>query len=191
MNNYYRRSGTPVSRSNRVVENDNRKIKKLYKFLIAFTVSFLAGVVAMLGFDYTLVVVPAIVGIVLLFGSVERNSNFFSFIIPITTVLPIVCGLGTGSSPARIILDMAILNVGMILAINYRPFLWKKTVLLGDLPLWYFILFGSVTNNVTGTVLLVLITLKALIATVITLGIVFVIRVLLTGEEIYKWTEQS
>lgn len=191
MNNYYRRSGTPVSRSSKVIENDNRKIKKLYKFLIAFAVSLLAGTVALLGFDYTLVVIPAIVGIVLLFGSVERNSNYFGFILPITTVLPILCGLITGADPTRIILDILVLNIGMILAINYRPFLWKKTVLLGDLPLWYYILFCSVTNDVNGTVLLVLITIKSLIATIITLGIVFAIRVLLTGEEIYKWTEQG
>lgn len=191
MSNYYKRSTTPVHRSNRVVESNDKKIKKRYKFLIAFAVAFIAGALAMLGGDYTVALVPAILGIVLLFGSVEKKPNYISYVLPLIIVLPIACGVFTGSAITQILINIAMLGVGLILAINYRPFLWKRSVLLCDLPLWYFILFGAVTNDITGTVLLVSILLKTLMATVITLGVVLAVRVLVTGEEIHKWTEQS
>ena len=191
MNNYYRRSNTPVSRSSRVIESENRKIKNIYKLAISFGVSLITLVVGMLGYDYFVVLIPAIIGMTLLLGSVEKDTNLLAYLLPFAFIMPVACGLFTGASIAGVILQIAILVIAVILSINYRPFIWKRSVLLGDLPLWYFILFGAVTNAGTGIVLVLSVVIKALIATTITLGIVFAVRVLLTGEEIHKWTTQG
>lgn len=191
MNNYYRRSNTPVSRSSRVVESENRKIKNIYKLAISFGVSLITLVVGMLGYDYYVVLIPAIIGMTLLLGSVEKDTNLLAYLLPFAFIMPVACGLFTGASIAGVILQIAILVIAVILSINYRPFIWKRSVLLGDLPLWYFILFGAVTNAGTGTVLVLSVVIKALIATTITLGVIFAVRVLLTGEEIHKWTTQG
>lgn len=191
MNNYYRRSNTPVSRSSRVIESENRKIKNIYKLAISFGVSLITLVVGTLGYDYYVVLIPAIIGMTLLLGSVEKDTNLLAYLLPFAFIMPVACGLFTGASIAGVILQIAILVIAVILSINYRPFIWKRSVLLGDLPLWYFILFGAVTNAGTGTVLVLSVVIKALIATTITLGVIFAVRVLLTGEEIHKWTTQS
>lgn len=191
MNNYYRRSNTPVSRSSRVIESENRKIKNIYKLAISFGVSLITLVVGMLGYDYYVVLIPAIIGMTLLLGSVEKDTNLLAYLLPFAFIMPVACGLFTGASIAGVILQIAILVIAVILSINYRPFIWKRSVLLGDLPLWYFILFGAVTNAGTGTVLVLSVVIKALIATTITLGVIFAVRVLLTGEEIHKWTTQG
>lgn len=191
MNNYYRRSNTPVSRSSRVIESENRKIKNIYKLAISFGVSLITLVVGTLGYDYYVVLIPAIIGMTLLLGSVEKDTNLLAYLLPFAFIMPVACGLFNGASIAGVILQIAILVIAVILSINYRPFIWKRSVLLGDLPLWYFILFGAVTNAGTGTVLVLSVVIKALIATTITLGIIFAVRVLLTGEEIHKWTTQG
>lgn len=191
MNNYYRRSNVPVSRSSKVIDNDKRKIKNRYKLGVSFGVSLLTLIVAMLGYDYAMILVPAIIGMTLLLGSVEKDTNSFVYLLPFAFVLPVACGIVTGSSLTAVLLQVAIIDIAIILAINYRPFLWKRSVMFGDIPLWYFILFVAVTNTGSGTVLIVSVIVKTLIATVLTIGIICAVRVLLTGEEIHKWTEQG
>lgn len=191
MNNYYRRSGTTVSRSKRVVENDKRNIKYKYKLLLAIIVTIIATGMSYVGYDYTIFLVPAITNLVLLLGGFETTKQVIGYVLPFILVLPVSHGILNGSTISQMILQIAMLTAVLFLVITYRPFLWKRSVLIGDLPLWYFILFGAVTNGVTGTVLLLLILIKTLISTLINLGLHFAVRALVTGEEIYKWTEQS
>lgn len=191
MNNYYRRSGTPVSRSNRVVENNKRNFKMKYKFMLSAALTFITCILSYVGFDYTVFLIPALTNIILLIGSMESTKQVVSYVLPFILVLPVYSGITNGVAPAHIALQIAVLIMAMVLCILYRPFLWKRSVLLGDLPLWYFILFGSVTNEVTGHVLLLSIAIKTLLAVLINLGIHFAVKALLTGEEIHKWTEQS
>lgn len=159
--------------------------------MLSVIVTLITCILSYFGMDYTIFLIPAITNLVLLLGGIESTKQVVSYILPFILVFPVYCGITNGVALSYIALQMITLVITLVICINYRPFLWKRSVLIGDLPLWYFILFGVVTNGVAGNVLLVSIVVKTLLGTLINLGIHFAVKALLTGEEIYKWTEQS
>ena len=191
MDNYYRRSSVAVSRNSRNTKNTNTKLKYSYKLGISIVVSMVTLMVALLRYDYFMVLVPSMIGIALLIGGVENDVNLMAYLLPFTTVLPMMCMLFTGEGIIRTILRLLLLIICMMMIVHHRSYLWKRSVMFKDIPFWYFILFNGVTNGDLGFVLLLSVVGKTLITAGITLGIIFAVRVLLTGEEIHKWTIQN